>query len=146
MLEFEIIEPERQSTTDLNIDAVLKPFFRAMEFRQNNQYYVIREARSATAMTYRLTSAQFGELGGKAAVTAAVELGMKLEAKGEGVYELLQKFPERLAVMFLPEELAPVRAGLGAGVTELGRVPVTSVLEWIDAAAHQRGPTAKSTR
>lgn len=138
-LEFEISDPVRQSTTDRNMDAVLKPFLSTMEWREKNRYYVIREARSATAMTYRLTSQQLGELGGKAAVSAAVEAGAKVAAKEEGVYELTQRFPERLAVMFLPEEIAPVRAGLGAGEAELGRVAVTDILEWQEPAPKVRG-------
>jgi hypothetical protein len=134
MLEFEIIEPERQATTDRNMDVVLNPFLNTLGFRADNRYYVIREARSATAMTYRLTGAQFGELGGETAVSTAVELGVKFESKGQNVYEVQQKFPERLAVMFLPEEIAPVRAGLGAGASELGRIPVTGILEWRESA------------
>jgi hypothetical protein len=133
-LEFEIIEPERQTTTDRNMEVVLKPFLNTLGVRPDNRYYVIREARSATAMTYRLTSAQFAELGAETAVSAAVEAGVKLESKGQNVYEVRQKFPERLAVMFLPEEIAPVRAGLGPGASELGRIPVTGILEWRDAA------------
>ena len=33
--------------------------------------------------------------------------------------------------MFLPEEIGPARAGLAAGETELGLLPVSGVLDWV---------------
>lgn len=132
IFEFEITRPVRESTTDLQMDKVLKPYLVKMEFRPNQQYYIIREVRSATAMRYRLSSEQLAEIGDEAAVDAAVQAGVKLSSKRGGEYELALDFPERLGVMFLPEEIAPVRAGLGAGQAEWGRVPVKSVLDWVE--------------
>ena len=132
ILEYEIREPVRESTTDVQMDAVLKPYLAKMEFRPNQRYYIIRDARSATAMKYQLSNEQLGEIGGEATVNAVVDANVKLSAKREGRYELAQAFPERLGVMFLPEEIAPVRAGLGAGAAELGRVPVKRALEWVE--------------
>ncbi len=132
VLEYEIKDPIRESTTDMQMDAVLKPYLAKMEFRPNQQYYVIREARSATAMKYQLSNEQLGEIGGEATVNAVVDASVKLSAKRGGHYELAHAFPERLGVMFLPEEIAPVRAGLGAGPAEFGRVPVKHALEWVE--------------
>jgi len=134
-LEFQLTSPVRESTTDLHMDAVLKPFLAHMELRPKNRYFVVREVRTATEMKFRLTDGQLGEIGGKAAMTPAITAGAKLSAKSGGVSELTQAFPERLGVMFLPEEIAPLSSGLGGrgGVTELGRVPVTAALDWVDA-------------
>ena len=135
-LEFEIIEPERQTTTDRSMEVVLKPFLKPWVFLEaDNRYYVIREARSATAMTYRLTIAQLRRTrrGDGDQRSSRGRSKARIE-RTERVHEVRQKFPERLAVMFLPEEIAPVRAGLGPGASELGRIPVTGILEWRDAA------------
>jgi len=131
-VEFEMSEPIRESTTDGDMDAVLKPYLTKMEFKPNNRYYVIRETRSATAMKYHLSSEQSGELGAKAVLQSAINAQFKVEEKGGGAYDLAQTFPERLSVMYLPEEIAPVRAGLASGDSELGRVAVVDVLEWVE--------------
>jgi hypothetical protein len=134
IVEFEITEPVRESTTDVQIDKVLKPFLARMQFRPDHRYYVIREARYATAMKYRLSDEQLGEIGGQARVSAVVEAGVILSAKSGGTYDLSHVFPERLGVMFLPEELAAVSAGLAAGESKLGRVPVRVPLDWVEPA------------
>lgn len=131
-LQFEITDPVRESTSDAAMDQVLKPFIAAMEFRVNNRYYVIRESRSATAMKFVLSDEQLGQIGGKAAVTAVGASGLTLSAKQTGISDLTQAFPQRLSVMFLPEEITAVRAGLAAGESELGRVPVTTALNWVE--------------
>lgn len=129
-VQFEITEPVRVSTSDTEIDKVLKPFLATMEFRPKNRYYLIRETRTATAMKFLLSDEQLAEIGGEGVIAAAGQASVKLGAQAKGYAELTQAFPERLGVMFLPEEIAPVSAGLAARGTELGRIPVTSVLEW----------------
>lgn len=131
-LQFEIAGPVRESTSDVEIDRVLKPFLGTMEFRANNRYYVVRETRSATAMKFILSDEQLGQIGGKAAIAVIGEMGLTLSARSVGISELTHAFPERLGVMFLPDEIAPVRAGLAAGETELGRIPLGSVLDWVE--------------
>jgi len=131
-VEFELKEPVRESTTEEAIDRVLKPYLSKMEIRKRNRYFVVRETRTATAMTYRITKELLGELGGEGAVDGLGELGLELSAGRSGVYDLCQEFPQRLAVMFLPEEIAPVGQGLGGDETELGRLPVTAPLEWTE--------------
>jgi hypothetical protein len=135
-LEFELTRPVRESTTDQNMDAVLKPFVAGMEFRPKNRYFVVREVRSAEAMKYRLSNDQLGELGGKAAVSAVLTVGTTLSAKSADVYDLAQTFPERLGVMFLPEEIVPATSALGGRETEteLGRVPVERTLDWVESS------------
>jgi len=134
-LEFEIASPIRDSTTDVQIEKVLAPFLAAMEFRPKNRYFVIRDARSASGMKYKLSAEQFGEIGGDAVIAVAAKVGVKLSAKAGGAYEVVSDFPERLGVMFLPDEIAPVREGLAAGETALGRIPVTRPLQWVEGAA-----------
>ncbi len=132
-LEFEIVEPIRNSTYDIQIDKVLYPFLQTMEYKAKNKYYIIRESRSAIAMKFRLSDSLLGELGGAATITEVARADLKISAKQEGFNELCQDFPERLGVMFLPEEIAPVRQGLAAGGTELGRLQVKSLLEWFES-------------
>ena len=131
--QFELTNPERESTTDVEIDKVLRPFLSTMEFRAENRYFVIRETRSVTAMKFLLTDEQLGEIGGKGVVGAAGALELQASAECAGYSELAQAFPERLGVMFLPEEIAPVKAGLGGrGEVELGRLPVKAPLDWVE--------------
>ncbi len=129
---FELAEPEREYTTDAEVDRVLGPYLAELAYRADNRYFLIRDCRWAAAMTYRLAKERLVELGGEAAVTAALAAEAKLTAVGGDLYEIDRTFPEPMRVMFLPEEIKPVAAGLGGGEPELGRVPVTEPLLWID--------------
>jgi hypothetical protein len=79
-----------------------------------------------------LTTAQLGAIGGKASLAGAVGAGAQLGVEQGGLFEIHQTFPGRLRVMFLADEIAPVKAGLAGATPELGRLPVRSVLVWID--------------
>src|SRR5262245_47735082 len=129
-LEFEIVRPVRQFANDAAMDKAMAPVLAAFNYRADNRYYVIREARSATAMTYRLTRAQLGAIGGEASLAVALGAGANAGAGRGGLYEINQTFPQRMRVMFLAEEIAPVKAGLAGGQPVLGRLPVRAPLVW----------------
>lgn len=132
-VEFELTEPILEATTDVAMDKVLVPYLPGMRFKPGNRYFIVRSVRSASSMTYQISSELLGELGGQAAVNAVVGLKVKASAGRQGVWDLVQEFPKRLAVMFLPEEIAPTGQELGGGdAPQLGRVPVTRPLEWIE--------------
>lgn len=130
-LEFEVHDPVRAVTTDVALRAPLDILLEQLERRPDDRYFVIRETRSASGIIYRLSEGQVAELGGEGPVHAALSAGASLSAKGAGVYEITQPFPERLRVTFMPEEIKRVSAGL-AGEPRLGLVPVTTALEWCE--------------
>lgn len=129
-MEFEIVNPMRQTTFDAAMDRAMTPVLASLKYRADNRYYVIRETRSATAMTYRLTQAQLGEIGGDMSLAVALGAGAKISAGQGGLYEISQTFPDRMRVMFLAEEIVPVKAGLAGGQPMLGRIPVRHPLVW----------------
>jgi hypothetical protein len=131
-LEFEITNPVRQVATDAAMEKAMAPVLASLKYRADNQYYVVRDTRSATAMTYRLTQAQVGEIGGEASLAVALGAGARIAAGQGGVYEISQTFPQRMRVMFLAEEIAPVRAGLAGAAPTLGRLPVRRPLVWTE--------------
>jgi hypothetical protein len=132
-LEFEIVNPVRQVVNDVALDKALAPVIASLNYRADNRYYVIRDTRSATAMTYRLTTQQLGSIGGEASLAMALGAGAQIGVGHGGLYEINQTFPERMRVMFLAEEIAPVKAGLGGAKPELGHMPVRTMLVWNDA-------------
>lgn len=129
-LEFEINEPQLERTTDVEIKKVIDPYLVTFNFKQGNRYFIIREARSASSMTYRITEGQLVELGGKGTITADIGAGATVGNQKDGLQEIHQKFPERMRVMFLPEEIAPIGANLGTAGPKLGLLPVRETLEW----------------
>lgn len=129
-MEFEIVNPLRQTTFDAAMDKAMTPVVASLKYRADNRYYVIRETRSATAMTYRLTQAQLGEIGGDMSLAVALGASAKISAGQGGLYEISQTFPDRMRVMFLAEEIAPVKAGLSGSQPMLGRIPVRHPLVW----------------
>lgn len=132
-LEFEVVDPVREVATDVAMHKALDPVLGTLPYRADNKYYVIRDSRSATAMTYRLTTQQLGEIGGEATLVAALGAGAKIGAGQSGKYEIQQRFPARMRVMFLADEIALVKAGLAGGRPELGLIPVRRMLVWSDA-------------
>jgi hypothetical protein len=131
-LEFEILNPEREFTSDASMDKALAPVLTELKYRTGHHYYVIRETRSATAMTYRLTHAQLGEIGGEASLAVAIGAGANIAAGQGGLYEINQVFPARMRVMFLAEEIAPLKAGLAGDTPSLGRRAVRHPLTWTE--------------
>jgi hypothetical protein len=130
VLEFEIVDTVRQVVSDAVVDRALEPVLAALKYKPDNRYYIIRDCRSATAMTYRLTREQLGKLGAKVPVNGAISAGATIHVGNGGLHEIDQKFPERMRVMFLAEEIGPLRAGLAAEEPVLGRLPVRQVLVW----------------
>jgi hypothetical protein len=130
-LELELINPEREATTDADVDPILDDFKQRLKYRADNRYFIIRDTRLVSGMVYRLSRQQADALSGLA------EAGQSaLNARGSirqgNSYEVRQNFPEPMQVMFLAEEMGPVKAGFGGGRPELGIFPVTEVLEFTD--------------
>lgn len=129
-IAFEIGHPVRQSTTDVDIERALAPVLADFPFKAGNRYFIIRETRTATSMRYRLTQGQALALGADGLPVGAGAISASVEASTDGFTSIEQTFPEPLAVMFLPEEITPVRSGLADDVASLGRVAVRAPLEW----------------
>lgn len=129
-LEFEVVEPVRQLAFDEAVDRAMAPVQAALQYRADNRYYLIRETRSAIAMTYRLTQAQVAEIGGEASLAVALGAGVKIGAGQSGKYEINQKFPQRMRVMYLAEEIKPTQRGMAGAPPQLGRVKVQHPLTW----------------
>jgi hypothetical protein len=129
---FEVREPERKFATDIELQKVVEPFCKKLEYRADSRYFVIRDCRSGTGMTHQISKERLGELGGEAKVNEAISVGATLSAKGGNIYDLNKEFGERMDIMFLPDEIGPTATGLGGGVPELGLLPVKEVLFWTD--------------
>lgn len=128
-LVFKMDNPDREFVDDLNLDKVLRPFLKELEYRVDNRYFVIRECRRATGINHHLTRSQVDNLGGAAAFAERLALeGTLFKAERNGEYLLQQKFEQPMRVMYLPEEIKPVTAGLAQAKPELGRVPVDETL------------------
>lgn len=121
----------REILTDKDLDPIIKPFLEGLDYRIKNRYFVIREATTVKEINFRLSKNQVGSLGGEASLKKALSMqGTIHSSKQKGSYVLQQKFEKPMRIMFLPEEIKPVSAGLGGKGPELGLVPVKDVLEW----------------
>src|SRR5262245_48570016 len=137
--EFEVFDPVRQLSTDVAMDQAMALVLPKLNYRADNRYFVIRDARSASGMTYRLTRGQLAEIGGNAKVSETIGMGGKLAGERDGLYDFPQPFKERMRVMFLADELKPVKAGLAGEAPVLGRVQVREPLDWVDGEGPGRG-------
>jgi hypothetical protein len=129
-IEFMLLNPERESTADVDLDKVLMPFLKTFAYKVDQRYFVIRDCRWATAMTYRVSKQRILTISGEGAINAAVKLGARVDAANQNFLDFTFQLDEPMRVMFLPEEIRPVTAGLGKHTPTLGRVPVLESLAW----------------
>lgn len=133
-LVFELDDVAREVAGDADLDAALAPVLKGLQYRADNRYFVIRECRKAQRIAHHLTRNQVMDLGGKASVADHASLeGTLFHEKNDGGFVLEKTFDKPLRVMFLPEEIRPVSAGLAREIPELGRVPVREALFWEEA-------------
>jgi hypothetical protein len=120
----------REVTTDFELDPILKPFLKEIKYRAKNRYYIIRQATTTNEIDFQLSKDQVLSLGGEAYLGKAISAKGQVLRKTEDSYILQQKFEKPMRIMFLPEEIKPISAGLGGKAPELGLVPVKGVLDW----------------
>ncbi len=130
VLEFEMMKPERESTTDLEVDHQMKSLFAKVELRRDSRYFIIRETRSAAGMHFKLDEAWLNQLGGEVVLSTLFSAGSGFHVDRRQGYVLSQDFPISMRVMYLPEEIIVAGAGLGGAPPRLGRKPVAALLEW----------------
>lgn len=131
---FEVREPKREYINDIDLHKVVDSFQQEFEYRADSRYFVIRDCRSGTGLTYQITKKKLANIGGEAKVKELLSVGANLSAAGDNMYSLNKDFGERMDIMFQPDEIGPIAAGLGGDQQELGLLPVRGVLFWTDEA------------
>lgn len=132
--EYGITDPVKEYIPDIEIDKILPSFLATLDYRKGHRYFVIREARKASSIRYRLTKKQVDSFGGEASVGTQLSAQGKLfSSDSSGQYILEQDFKTPMRVMFLPEEIRQVTAGLASEKPQLGLMPVKESLYWEDA-------------
>lgn len=129
-LEFEITDPVKEETSDMALDKVIDPFLEDLSFREDNRYFIIREARMASAMKYFLTEELVNEISGGVPEIENIKVEGEFKKSKEGEYELDQIFDVPLRVMFLPEEIIQLSVGLAQSEADTRLAPVTETLVW----------------
>lgn len=130
-LEFEMVGARREVVEDADLDPALTALLERLQYRADNRYFIIRECRTATGVTYHLEGHQVDRLGGEAALKGAVGVeGRLYEGDRSREYVLEQTFDAPLRVLFMPEEIRPLARGLAGEKPRLGTAPVREVLEW----------------
>lgn len=132
-LVFEIKSPAREVTTDQDIEAALVTFLDTLDYRVDNRYFIVRECRTARAMSFTLSDLQLIDLGGQVMLKKLVSgRGTLVRSSRTKHWELNQQFPKPMRVMFLPEEIKPITAAFAGNPPQLGRVRVKETLNWKD--------------
>ena len=129
-LEFELKGVEREITTDVIVDKVLKAFRSTVEHRLDNHYFIIRESRSALEIHYLLSTELLNRLGGELSLTELANARADLAYESKGQFLLSQRLPERMRVMFLAEEIVMVSSSLAGEPPEFATIEVTKPIVW----------------
>jgi hypothetical protein len=134
-LTFEITDPVAELIADAEFDLGITPFMEKLRIREGNRYFVIRNARKASAIHYRLSRTQVDDFGGEASITGKFRAeGKLLRSDRTGEYILEQVFKTPMRVMFLPEELRVATAGLAGDNPRIASYEVTEPLHWEDTS------------
>jgi hypothetical protein len=133
-LKFSMDDVVHEQTTDVELDKVIPEYKKTINYRADNKYYLIREAKRCSGMTYFLTDDLALHLGGDVSIEKGLSFNGNLFKmdKGNG-YQLAGKFPKQLRVMFLVEEIKPNSKNLIGNDFTLGRKPVEHPLLWKDS-------------
>lgn len=105
-IEFELNDPEREVTFDVDVQNVL-PQLSDIDFLSDSQYYIIRECRWATGMKYKLSKKSLLDIGGEIQINDSIKGKGEIKRKNDTTFEIPHDFPEKMRVMFLPAEIKP---------------------------------------
>jgi hypothetical protein len=120
-----------EQTNDKDIDNVLPNFREKINYRADNRYFFIREARKCKGMTYFLTDGQVSQLGGDINIEKGLSFNGNLyKMDKKNGYQLTGDFQKYLRVMFLVEEIMPIANNLNSDDVIFGRAKVQRPLDW----------------
>ncbi len=131
-VKFSMIGTEREVTTDFAIEEVLRSFTKKVAYKKDNRYFVIRESMSATEIDYELSNNFLAQLGGEGTFKAMFSGQGSVSFRKGNEYILEQKFPSRMRVLFLAEEIVPAEKSLSDEAPTFEYQPVKEILKWED--------------
>ena len=136
---YEVTSPVMEIVSDVELEKILPGFIEKHNFRKGNRYFVIRQARKVSAMRCRLTKTQVENFGGNASVAEQLSAqGKVFSSDSSGQYILEETFKTPMRIVFLPEEIREITAGLGSEKPQIGLVPVREILSWEDPSDGQK--------
>lgn len=136
--EFGITDVVKEYTMNAELDKIMSAFLDALDYQKGYRYFIIREARKASAIRFKLSKKQVDSFGGETTVGTQVKAqGNVFSSDNRGQYVIDQRFKAPMRVMFLPQEIKVVTAGLAAEKPRLGLMPVKEPLYWEEAAERE---------
>jgi hypothetical protein len=139
---FEMDDSRRETTTDEEIDDLLKKIFAGLTLRPHDRYFVIRETSATKQIAFELKKDLVERLGGEAKMQEKIEVKATVfSKKNSTTFELKRNFDELMRVMFNAEEITLKKSEItfrGPGAPspksqEFIRSPVKESLEWTSA-------------
>lgn len=106
-IEFELVNPERETTMDVDVDKELNKFIGSLVYYEDNRYFLIRECRWASAMKYSMSKERILNLGGEIEINKRLKSRGTVKSVNKQTYEIPDTFSEKMRVMFLPDEIKP---------------------------------------
>jgi hypothetical protein len=105
-LKFEMGNTINEATYDLEIEEVIKQALEKHEYKKDNRYFVIREAKATKKIDYELTRSLVDNLGGEAKIAEKIDSKTTVFSRKDNLnFVLKQEFNEPMRIMFKPEEI-----------------------------------------
>jgi hypothetical protein len=98
-------EPKDEQTYDVDLDPLLKQLFENNAYREDDQYFIIRDATKTQEINYQLTQDQVDSLGGEVSFKKALKQKSLSSSKEQQQHIIKQKFDKPMRVMFNAEEM-----------------------------------------
>ena len=133
-LQYEIKNALLEITSDTDVDPALKKFMSDhpdLEIREDEKYFIIRQAQEADEIDYQLTQDLVEKVGGEVTIDKIVESNANvISSKQHGVITIQQSLVPPMRVTFLPDQISLVKArGVAGEPPIVKRKPFTGVLE-----------------
>lgn len=128
IVSFRVRGATKESTTDAEIDRVLRQAFPTGSLPRLGEYFIIRETISATSVDYELSNELLAALTGSAPLTTAVSGRANLRITSADGRKLQQTFKTPHRIFYKIEKLVPPPAH--ANAAPLTRASVSSEVVW----------------
>jgi hypothetical protein len=141
-LTFELQDVVREYVVDDVLNRALAAWTPSAKCEEKSNYYVIRESRSSTHITFLLREDEVQDLGGESSIVAAATVDGTLHVSHAiNTFQLDKRFDGHRRVMFLPYEIPPwtgvIHEAVAASATSK---PIDRRLEW-EVEGRSRGDT-----
>jgi len=127
--EFELTDAQREVLYDVEAESIEAWFEQYDRKKEDNRYFLIREALRAKHVNMKIEKDRLASLGGEATIKVVVDSSGKWEYNAKSEYQLQGKFSEPRTICIKPEEFILATKSTAGGAASVSLQEVSEPLE-----------------